>query len=97
MCKGCGATCTTLGPAKRLEITDVHDPVKSWTLTECPRRFVADIVDEVNFAQMADHHLPIAGGLLEQSAWWVDLWMAFKSDCNQIDSDNAERQARRYG
>lgn len=80
-----------------LQIEDVDDPATSWTLTECPRRFVAEIVDEVNVAQMCDNHLPCSGGIIDQSAWWVDLWMAFKSDCSQIDSEKAEREARRHG
>lgn len=99
LCKGCGRECRNagLGPAGRLDVVDPLDPAKSWPLTQCPREFVAEIVDEVNFAQLAEHHLPAAGGLLEQSAWWVDLWMALKSDCSQIDNEKAEREARKYG
>jgi hypothetical protein len=67
-----------------------------WTLAECPRRFVQEIVDEVNLAQLADNHLPATGGVLDQSAWWVELWLAFRSDCSQIDQDRIERE-RRHG
>jgi len=78
-------------------IADERDASESWILGECPRRFASEVVDAVNLAQMAEHHLPCGGGVMDQAAWWVDVWMAFKSDCSQIDADKAEREARRHG
>ena len=98
LCRGCGRECidkpTDLGS---LEIQDVSDPSKTWSLTQCPRQFTAEIVDAVNLAQIAERHLPIAGGILDQSAWWVDCYMALKSDMNQIETDRLERERRRNG
>ena len=81
-----------------LEIEDIEDPMTAWKLTQCPKRFTADVVEEVNLAQLADSHLPTAGGVLDQSAWWVECWLAFRSDSNQIESDKIRReQMRNHG
>lgn len=81
-----------------LEIEDIGDPMTSWNLTQCPKRFTADVVEEVNLAQLADSHLPTTGGVLDQSAWWVECWLAFRSDSNQIESDKIRReQMRNHG
>lgn len=79
-----------------LEIADTDDAMTTWKLTECPRRFVADIVDAVNLAQLGESHLPVAGGVMEQCSWWVDLWMTLKSDMNQVEADKAERERGRW-
>jgi len=47
-----------------LEIAGIEDVDETWQLSECPRRFVNGIVDEINLAQMADEHLPCSGGVL---------------------------------
>lgn len=80
-----------------MEITDLEDEYETWKLTECPRQYVADIVDAVNLAQLADSHLPVSGGVLEQSAWWVGCYMALRSDMNQIEADKIDRERRRNG
>ena len=81
-----------------LEIEDINDPMAAWNLTQCPKRFTSDVVEEVNLAQLADSHLPTAGGVLDQSAWWVECWLAFRSDSNQIESDKIRReQMRNHG
>lgn len=79
-----------------LEIASTEDAMQTWKLTQCPRRFVADIVDAVNLAQLAEAHLPITGGVMEQCSWWVDLWMTLKSDINQVEADKAERERARW-
>jgi len=77
--------------SNRLEIADPDDIDKTWQLSECPRRMVQDIVEEINLAQMADAHLPCSGGVMDQDAWWVQLWMTFRSDCSEIESDQIKR------
>jgi len=80
-----------------LEIADFEDEYSTWKLAECPRQYVADIVDAVNLSQLADSHLPVSGGMLDQSAWWLSCFMALKSDMNQIENDKIERERRRHG
>jgi hypothetical protein len=98
LCRGCGLACND-SPADgaSIEIQDHDDPYKTWKLTECPRKFTQEIVDAVNMAQLAKHHLPSPGGLLDQSAWWMDCWMSLQSDLNQIEADKQERERRRHG
>jgi len=99
LCRGCGRTCKDKQTdVNCLEIADFEDVYSTWKLAECPRQYVADIVDAVNLSQLADSHLPTAGGVLDQSAWWVECWLAFRSDSNQIESDKIRReQMRNHG
>ena len=34
--------------------------------------------------------LPIYGGLLDQSAWFLDLWAAMTNEQNKIDAERIE-------
>lgn len=43
---------------------------------------------------MADRHLPTAGGLLDQSAWFIDLWQTMNSEQALIDAERIERLNR---
>jgi hypothetical protein len=52
---------------------------------------VQDIVEEINLAQMADCHLPCSGGVMDQAAWWVNLWMTFRSDSSEIENEQLRR------
>jgi hypothetical protein len=40
--------------------------------------------------------MPVAGGLLDQAAWFFDLWTTLESETNKIDSERLER-FRRHG
>ncbi|RLS22130.1 MAG: hypothetical protein DWH72_01345 [Planctomycetota bacterium] len=98
LCRGCGKSCFDISsPTDRIEIENPSDPDSAWIIDQCPRRYVQEIVDEINLAQLADSHLPISGGVLDQSSWWVECWMAFRSDCSQIDQDIAGRERSRHG
>ena len=98
LCRGCGRTCNDKPTdVNCLEIADFEDVYSTWKLAECPRQYVADIVDAVNLSQLADSHLPVSGGMLDQSAWWLSCFMALKSDMNQIENDKIDRERRRHG
>jgi hypothetical protein len=36
--------------------------------------------------------LPIAGGTLDQSAWFIDLMQTLESEQNRIDNERAAKQ-----
>jgi hypothetical protein len=38
-------------------------------------------------ASLADKHLPTAGGMLDQSSWFIDLWISLQNDSNKIESE----------
>lgn len=96
LCRGCGQTCVDMpSESNVIEIESSEDRSQFWKLTECPKRFTRDIVDAVNAAQLADSHLPVAGGTLDQSAWWIALWQTFRQSVNRIESESIEREQRR--
>jgi hypothetical protein len=63
-------------------------------LTICAKRYVgSELVKAINLASLADKHLPAAGGILDQSAWFVDLWTTIQNEQNKIDAERiAERR-----
>ena len=63
-------------------------------LTECPRKFIGrSMTDEINLASWAQKgHLPEAGGMLDQPAWFVDMWGCLDQDQNQIEADIRKRK-----
>lgn len=69
-----------------------------FSLTECPRTFIGyDLAGAINVASYASKGvMPVAGGLLDQAAWFFDLWTTLESETNKIDSERLERY-RRHG
>jgi hypothetical protein len=39
-----------------------------------------------------EHYLPVAGGLLDQSAWWFELRGLLKSEENRVQEEQAKRR-----
>ena len=58
-------------------------------LTECPRTMVdAPMVSAINLAAMSGNEgWPVAGGFLDQSAWFMDLKKTLENDRNKIESE----------
>ena len=61
-------------------------------LTQCGRKYTADLITAVNLATYAEDKgiLPVAGGMLDQSAWFVSLWSALSNEQVSIDRDRIE-------
>lgn len=76
-----GETCETCGGQGSIEID------------ECPRKYIgAEITEAVNVASLCGNGiLPVAGGLMDQSAWFVNVWNQLQHDQNEIESDLAEK------
>ncbi len=62
-------------------------------MSECPKAFVGrEMVEAINFAGWAmKGKWPVDGGLLEQSAWFVDMVGQLESAQNEIDAERANR------
>jgi hypothetical protein len=60
---------------------------------ECPKKYVGgDLLQAIDVAWMArDYGLPVAGGTIDQSAWFMDMLINFRSECNRIE---VERQKK---
>lgn len=41
-----------------------------------------------------DGVLPVAGGLVDQSAWFIDVWQAMRSEHNRLEQEELERLKR---
>lgn len=62
-------------------------------IKECPRRFVGhELTEAINVASLCGNGtLPVAGGLMDQSAWFVSLWQQLQSEQAEIDAELAEK------
>jgi hypothetical protein len=40
----------------------------------------------------SEHHLPVAGGLLDQSAWWFELRQLLKAEENRVQDEQQKRR-----
>lgn len=62
----------------------------------CPRAFVGHEVSELaNLASACDHGvMPVVGGLLDQSCWFVDAWQTLQSEQHRIEREEIERMKR---
>jgi hypothetical protein len=39
--------------------------------------------------------MPVAGGLLDQSSWFIDLWTRLESEINAVQNEQHERAMNR--
>jgi len=83
--KGPGGTdCETCGGRGYVEIEGCPRQVIGWEMTQA-----------INLANYASKGLmPVAGGVMEQSAWFLEMLSTLESDQNKIDSERAERNRR---
>ena len=65
----------------------------TFRLSQCPRSYVdASMTDVVNIAALASKgSYPVAGGTLDQSAWFIQAMQTLESDINQLDNERSKR------
>lgn len=65
----------------------------TFVVDHCPRDFIGSkIARTANAVMMANKgHLPNAGGMLDQDAWFVSAYNALESDCNKIDAEDRKQ------
>lgn len=63
------------------------------SLYECPREFVGqELTEAINIASLCGNGvLPVSGGLMDQSAWFLSVWQQLQSEQAKIDAEEAER------
>lgn len=61
-------------------------------MDQCPRRFVGqEITEAINTASMCGNGtLPIAGGLMDQSAWFLSVWQELRNEETRIDNERSK-------
>jgi hypothetical protein len=63
-----------------------------FTVTECPSRFIgAELISDIQIVSASENHLPVRGGLLDQSAWWFELRQMLKSEESRIQEEQQKR------
>ena len=70
---------------------DCRDGV--WYLQDCPKKILDDEINTaVNYCTLADKgFLPETGGMLEQSAWFTDIYLLLQSEQAILDQQQLER------
>lgn len=63
-------------------------------LDKCPRAFVGQSITEaINVAGLCGGGtLPVSGGLMDQSAWFLSLWQTLQSEEAMIDMERHKRR-----
>lgn len=64
-------------------------------LTQCPSKFIGrELISDIKLVSASENHLPVAGGLLDQSAWWFELRTRLRSEESRVQADQWERKDR---
>jgi hypothetical protein len=64
-----------------------------YTVDECPSKFIGqDLISDIQVVSASEQHLPVAGGLLDQSAWWFELRQLLRSEEHKITEEQMERR-----
>lgn len=62
-------------------------------VTECPMKFIgSELADQIQIVGMSEYHLPVAGGLLDQSGWFIELKTALASEERLIEEEKNKRR-----
>ena len=60
----------------------------TYLVTECPSKFIGQsLLHDIAVITSSEHHLPVAGGILDQSAWWIELRQALRNEEALIESE----------
>lgn len=59
---------------------------------QCPSRYIGqELIEDIRVISASEQHLPCAGGLLDQSAWWFELRQMLKSEESRIQEEQHKR------
>lgn len=61
-------------------------------IKECPSKFIGQaLIADIGVVTASEHHLPCAGGMLDQSAWWFELRQNLRSEESKIQDEQNKR------
>jgi len=64
-----------------------------FTVSECPSKFIGqEMIEDIRVVSSCENHLPVAGGLLDQSAWWFEMRQLLRSEENLIQGEQSKRR-----
>jgi hypothetical protein len=60
-------------------------------VNECPQPHIAPVIGALKMIAMAEKgHLPVGGGVLDQSQWFMEAYRCFTDDVAQIKAESNE-------
>jgi len=63
-----------------------------FTLTQCPSKYIGrELIGDIQVITSSEHHLPVAGGVLDQSAWWFELSETLRREEARIEQERSKR------
>lgn len=66
-----------------------------YSVTQCPSEYIGpQMISDIRIVAASDTHLPVAGGLFDQSAYWFELRGLLKSEEDRVQADQWERKDR---
>jgi len=60
-------------------------------LTECGHKYVGELWTAIKYISLAEHHLPVSGAISDQSSWFIDAWMCFRSELSKIHQEELSK------
>ena len=64
-----------------------------YEVTECPSKYIGqELIQDIRIIGASEQHLPVSGGLLDQSAWWFELRSLLKSEEQKITDEQNKRR-----
>jgi hypothetical protein len=63
-----------------------------FVIDQCPAKYIGrELIDDIRVVAASEDHLPVAGGLLDQSSWWFELRERLRSEEYLIQDDKSKR------
>lgn len=64
-----------------------------YEVDQCPSKYIGqELISDIQIVAASDQHLPVAGGLLDQSAWWFELRQLLRSEEHRITEEQMKRR-----
>lgn len=102
LCKSCVTKCQNLVNEKQTAEIECpmcggesceHCTSGYYTVSECPRTYIGqELIADIRIISATEQHLPVAGGLLDQSAWWFELRQTLRSEEANIQDEQNKRR-----
>ena len=95
LCRECrGDECRSIGRGNRIECPTCHGRGCELcdnghiTTTECLQKIAAPVSDAMMMIDLAEKgHLPVAGGVLDQSQWFMEAYRFYQTDVQTIKAE----------
>lgn len=104
LCKSCVGRCREI--VSEIHPADIECPCCGgdgcgecddgfFAVAECPSKYIGQaLIADLHIIAASETHLPVSGGLLDQSAWWFELRNAMRCEENIIQDEQQKRRFR---